>query len=97
VGWRSPFERLWQKDLPSPHVHYFRPANLERLVAMHGFERVHAGELPSLRAKGLLERIRCAGNISGPSLYLQYAAVLCMIPLLRLFPSDIIVSVFRKT
>jgi hypothetical protein len=58
---------------------------------------VHAGELPSLRANGLLERIRCAGNISGPSLYLQYAAVLCAIPLLRLFPSDIIVSVFRKT
>jgi 2-polyprenyl-3-methyl-5-hydroxy-6-metoxy-1,4-benzoquinol methylase len=97
VGWRSPFERLWQKDLPSPHVHYFRPANLERLVAKHGFERVHSGELPSLRAKGLLERIRCAGNISGPALYLQYAAVLCAIPLLRVFPSDIIVSVFRKT
>jgi 2-polyprenyl-3-methyl-5-hydroxy-6-metoxy-1,4-benzoquinol methylase len=97
MGWRSPFERLWQKDLPSPHVHYFRPANLERLVAKHGFERVHSGELPSLRAKGLLERIRCAGNISGPSLYLQYAAVLCAIPLLRVFPSDIIVSVFRKT
>jgi 2-polyprenyl-3-methyl-5-hydroxy-6-metoxy-1,4-benzoquinol methylase len=97
AGWRSPFERLWQKDLPSPHVHYFRPANLERLVRKHGFERVHAGELPSLRANGLLERIRCAGNISGPSLYLQYAAVLCAIPLLRLFPSDIIVSVFRKT
>lgn len=97
MGWRSPFERLWQKDLPSPHVHYFRPANLERLVARHGFERLHSGELPSLRAKGLLERIRCAGNISGPSLYLQYAAVTCALPLLRLFPSDIIVSVFRKT
>jgi 2-polyprenyl-3-methyl-5-hydroxy-6-metoxy-1,4-benzoquinol methylase len=97
MGWRSPFERLWQKDLPSPHVHYFRPANLERLVAKHGFERVYSGELPSLRAKGLLERIRCAGNISGPSLYLQYVAALCAIPLLGLFPSDIIVSVFRKT
>jgi 2-polyprenyl-3-methyl-5-hydroxy-6-metoxy-1,4-benzoquinol methylase len=97
LGWRSPFERLWQKDLPSPHVHYFRPANLERLVAKHGFERVHSGELPSLRAKGLLERIRCAGNISGPSLYLQYFAALCAIPVLGLFPSDIIVSVFRKT
>jgi len=96
IGWRSPFERLWQKDLPSPHVHYFRPANLERLVTKHGFQRVHSGELPSLRANGLLERIRCAGNISGPALYLQYAAVLCTIPLLRLFPSDIIVSVFRK-
>jgi len=97
MGWRSPFERLWQKDLPSPHVHYFRPANLERLVGKHGFERLHSGELPSLRAKGLLERIRCAGNISGPSLYLQYFAALCAIPVLGLFPSDIIVSVFRKT
>jgi 2-polyprenyl-3-methyl-5-hydroxy-6-metoxy-1,4-benzoquinol methylase len=96
IGWRSPFERLWQKDLPSPHVHYFRPRNLERLVARHGFDCVHVGELPSLRAKGLLERIRCAGNISGPSLYLQYAAALCTIPVLRIFPSDIIVSVFRK-
>jgi 2-polyprenyl-3-methyl-5-hydroxy-6-metoxy-1,4-benzoquinol methylase len=96
MGWHSPFERLWQKDLPSPHVHYFRPGNLERLVNRHGFECVHASELPSLRAKGLLERIRCAGNISGLSLYLQYAAALCTIPMLRIFPSDIIVSVFRK-
>jgi SAM-dependent methyltransferase len=96
MGWRSPFERLWQKDLPSPHVHYFQKGNLERLVVSRGFECVHTSELPSLRAKGLLERMRCAGNLSGPSLYLQYGAVLCTIPLLRIFPSDIIVSVFRK-
>lgn len=96
LGWPGPFERLWQKDLPSPHVHYFHPANLERLVAGHGFVQVHRQELPSLRAKGLLERMRCAGNLDGPALYLQYVAVLCMIPLLRLAPSDIVVSVFRK-
>jgi len=97
VGWKSPFERLWQKGLPSPHVHYFGPDNLQRLVARHGFECVHGGELPALRSKGLLERIRCAGQMSGPAAYLQYAAVLCTIPVLRAFPSDIIVSVFRKT
>jgi SAM-dependent methyltransferase len=96
VGWPGPFDRLWQKDLPSPHVHYFQPGNLARLVGKHGFVQVHSQELPSLRAKGLLERMRCAGNIAGPALYLQYAAVLCTIPLLRAFPSDIVVSVFRK-
>lgn len=96
MGWRAPFERLWQKDLPSPHVHYFEPRNLARLVGQHGFVQVHSQALPSLRAKGLLERIRCAGNISGAALYLQYVAVLCSIPLLRAFPSDIVVSVFRK-
>jgi len=97
AGWTGPFDRLWQKDLPSPHVHYFQPGNLARLVGKHGFVQVHSQELPSLRAKGLLERMRCAGNIAGPALYLQYAAVLCTIPLLRAFPSDIVVSVFRKT
>lgn len=96
AGWRAPFERLWQKDLPSPHVHYFRPDNLAQLVAAHGFELVHSAELPALRAKGLLERLRCAGDIPLASLYAQYVAGLCAIPVLRAFPSDIILCVFQK-
>ncbi|WP_020652502.1 class I SAM-dependent methyltransferase [Massilia niastensis] len=96
LGWKAPFDRLWQKDLPSPHVHYFNPSNLRRLVAGQGFELVEAAELPALRAKGLLERLRCAGNVPLVSLYVQYAAILCAIPVLRMFPSDIIVGVFRK-
>jgi 2-polyprenyl-3-methyl-5-hydroxy-6-metoxy-1,4-benzoquinol methylase len=96
IGWHAPFERLWQKGLPSPHVHYFRPDNLSQLVAAHGFTLQHSAELPALRAKGLLERLRCAGNIPLPSLYAQYIAGLCAIPLLNAFPSDIILCVFRK-
>jgi SAM-dependent methyltransferase len=96
LGWRAPFDRLWQKDLPSPHVHYFNSANLAALVGKHNFELVHCAELPALRAAGLLERLRCAANISPMSLYIQYAAILCALPLMRMFPSDIIVCVFRK-
>lgn len=55
LGWRGPFERLWQKDLPSPHVHYFNPRNLQQLVVGQGFTLAEAAELPALRAKGLLE------------------------------------------
>lgn len=96
LGWRAPFERLWQKDLPSPHVHYFNPANLARLVGRHGFELLNSAELPSLRAHGLLERLRCAGDMPAWSLYVQYFAILAAIPVLRLFSSDIIVCIFRK-
>jgi SAM-dependent methyltransferase len=96
IGWSAPFDRLWQKGLPSPHVHYFHPVNLAMLVGKHGFQLVHSAELPALRAKGLLDRLRCAGNISAVSLYLQYVAILCAIPVLPAFPSDIIVCVFRK-
>lgn len=96
IGWRGPFDRLWQKDLPSPHVHYFGPDNLSRLVQAHGFEPVLHTELPALRAKGLLERLRCAGNVPTLSLYAQYVAILCAVPVLRAFPSDIIVCMFRR-
>ncbi|WP_281913463.1 class I SAM-dependent methyltransferase [Massilia varians] len=96
LGWRMLFERLWQKDMPSPHVHYFSPANLARLVAGQGFELVDCAELPALRAKGLRERLSYAGKVSPVSLWLQYAAVMCVIPVLRVFPSDIIVCIFRK-
>jgi 2-polyprenyl-3-methyl-5-hydroxy-6-metoxy-1,4-benzoquinol methylase len=95
-GWKSPFERLWQKGLPSPHVHYFRPGNLSRLVQANGFELVRTAELPSLRVKGLLDRLRCTGRMSTLALYAQYLAILAAIPLLRAFPSDIIVCIFRK-
>jgi len=96
LGWRMPFERLWQKEMPSPHVHYFSADNLSKLVAPRGFELVDCAELPSLRAKGLRERLSYAGNVSTLSLWLQYALIMCAIPVLRVFPSDIIVCIFRK-
>lgn len=96
LGWRMPFERLWQKDMPSPHVHYFSPDNLARLVAGQGFALADCAELPALRAKGLRERLAYVGKVSPLSLWLQYIAVLCAIPVLRVFPSDIIVCIFRK-
>lgn len=95
-GWRMPFERLWQKDMPSPHVHYFSPDNLAKLVAGQGFALVDCAELPALRAKGLRERLSYAGKVSQLALWLQYIAVMCAIPVLRVFPSDIIVCIFRK-
>lgn len=96
AGMRAPFERLWQKGLPSPHVHYFDPHNLSKLVGMHQFVQIHETQLPSLRTDGLLERLRYVGNTAPATLYVQYAVIRCAIPFLRFFPSDIIVGIFRK-
>ncbi|MQA21223.1 class I SAM-dependent methyltransferase [Rugamonas rivuli] len=96
VGWRAPFERLWQKGLPSPHVHYFEAGNLSKLVGGQGLELRLKAELPAVRAKSMLERLRCAGQGTWLSIYAQYAAVMMTIPVLRAFPSDIVVCVYRK-
>lgn len=96
LGWAGPFERLWQKGLPSPHVHYFDAASLTALLAKHGFSLQSQAELPTVRASGLLARMRCTGVTRGPALYLQYLAVLATLPLLRAFPSDIVVCLYRR-
>lgn len=96
LSWRRPFERMWQKDLPSPHVHYFNERNLGQLVGRQGFEALQAFHLTSLSATGLLERIRFAGRLHPVALYAQYAVLLCAIPFIRLMPSDIIVCIYRR-
>ena len=95
-GISGPFGRLWQKDLPSPHVHYFNAQNLELLVKSQNFSVVEKFESPSVRSDGLLQRIRCVGGQSKIKSYIQYVIIRGIIPFLRLFPSDIIVVIFKK-
>ncbi|UMR30261.1 class I SAM-dependent methyltransferase [Massilia sp. MB5] len=92
----GPFERMWQKDLPSPHVHYFNEANLRTLVGRHGFEEKQGFELASLKAGGLLERLRFTGGTHPALLYAQYIVLRCVIPFLNLLPSDIVVGIYRR-
>jgi 2-polyprenyl-3-methyl-5-hydroxy-6-metoxy-1,4-benzoquinol methylase len=97
VGWRQPFERMWQKDLPSPHVHYFSPLNLIRLAQDQRLKLLTTFELPSIQAQGLLERMRWAGDLRGMRLWAQYLCVLCVLPVIHWFKSDIQVAIFRVT
>ena len=96
IQWHGPFERMWQKGLPSPHVHYFNEHNLDRLVARKGFQSVQSFKLRAVSSDGLLERIRFAGKLNPVALYAQYALLLCAMPFLRFLPSDIVVCVYRK-
>ena len=96
-SWNGPFERMWQKGLPSPHVHYFNEHNLDQLVARQGFESVQSFHLRAVGSDGLLERIRFAGKLHPVALYAQYAFLRCAVPFIRLLPSDIIVCVYSKT
>lgn len=96
AGLPGPFERMWQKSLPSPHLHYFDPANLKALLEKSGFAPVASTELAALKADGLKERLGYVGKPNPVVLNAQYFAIRAMIPLLRLFPSDIIVGIYRR-
>lgn len=96
IGLSGPFDRMWQKGLPSPHVHYFNSHNLGRLALNHGFVCIEEFELPSVSSDGLLERIRFVGGQSAIKSYIQYGIVRAMIPFVKLFQSDIVVKIFKK-
>lgn len=96
LGYRGFFERLWQKGLPSPHVHYFNGANLAKLLAGNGFTTVVTGRLPVLSLAGLYTRISYTGTMGHLSRAVIYVAVALSLPMLRLFPSDIVYVVAQK-
>lgn len=97
LGYSGFFERLWQKGLPSPHVHYFNETNLARLVERNGFVTVTQGRLPVVSLAGLYSRISFAGKMNRISKAVVYCAVALSLPILRLFPNDIIYLIARKT
>lgn len=97
LGLRGPFDRMWQKGMPSPHVHYFDPHNLAALVESEGFSLRYSTELAALKAEGLWQRLSYFGRASRLKVALQFAVIRCLLlPLMGLFPSDIIVGIYRK-
>ena len=95
AGMHSPYERLWQKGFPSPHISYFNPANLRLLVERStGMRQVHALSLPSVSRKGLWPRIR--SSHPGPAGFAIFGGVWMLSFGLGVLPSDIHVGVFRK-
>lgn len=96
LGYNGFFDRLWQKGLPSPHVHYFNETNLAQLLERHGFVMVVNGQLPVVSLTGLYSRISFAGKMNRISKAVIYCAVALSLPILKLFPNDIIYLIARK-
>ncbi|MBI2769643.1 MAG: class I SAM-dependent methyltransferase [Burkholderiales bacterium] len=96
VGVHGFFERMWQKDLPSPHLHYFSAANLTLLCGKYGLACVEAGTLPSLHIKGLYARIAYVKSGLRWLAPLIWLAIILAYPVLRLAPSDIEVLLFKR-
>ena len=96
LGLSGPYDRLWQMGLPSPHVWYFTPADLERAAARRGLEPVGRERLDTVGLAGLWARIR---YVRAQPLWLSAAAyvfALASWPISRLAPADAVVCFFRK-
>jgi SAM-dependent methyltransferase len=59
LGIRTPFDRIWQKEFSSPHLHGFNKYNLRMLFEKNGFTQNYSTPLPFYTVKGLWKRLTC--------------------------------------
>ena len=90
-----PLRRLWQVELPSPHVSYFNRRNLHALVASRtGLRLIHESALRTVAAKGLRERIGL--KFWDPFSILLHTALLTLVPFQTILQPDILLQIYRK-
>lgn len=96
VGLCSPLARLWQADLPSPHLWYFDASGLGDMARAHGFDEVHRSRLPAVSRHGIWGRVHSDRRAS-PLTLATVAAVLCGSGFLNSrWASDIGLSIFVR-
>lgn len=89
MGYTGFFERLWQMDLPSPHLHYFNQSNMSLLLTSCKFSILSTGRLDTLSLSGLSTRLSFTGDRTVFNRIALYTAIVMAFPLLRILPNDI--------
>jgi len=95
IGLPSSFERMWQKEFPSPHVHYFDDESIRAIGERAGLKLERISTLPSLSTNGLYARIRYDRNMPAWKAWAITSILSVMSPALKLLPADIKVWVLR--
>jgi SAM-dependent methyltransferase len=94
IGMHGPFDRMWQRGFPSPHVSYFTQATLAALAASCGMEERWRGFLPSLEASGLWARLRYDRGAGLLMSALIWSILRTVSPVLSSMPPDIGLQIF---
>ena len=95
IGISGPFDRLWQRGLASPHISYFAPETLDRLVTTHTALRcVYSGPLDVLTRQDLWPRLR--STYSRPASAAIFPLAWAGSFALGSLPPDIVLLMFEK-
>lgn len=81
LGFRGPYERMWQRMFYTPHLHYFSRRSLALIAQAKGFSvAAPLLSLPSISLRGLWDRISSDPGLSWASCGIQYFAALLLFP-----------------
>jgi len=96
VGVHGPFDRMWQRDIASPHVWYFKPDDLRRLGEQRGLTFAGTLNLLPITLRGVSHRIFHVRNQSVLMGATALLGTLLLTPFLAVLPRDISVVMLQK-
>ena|ERR1022692_1520854 len=96
MGLHGPFDRLWQRETPSPHVWYFEPSDLRTVGEQRGLAWVETLDLLPITLRGISDRIFYVRNQPVIMGTIALLGALLLVPFLVLLPRDISVVMLRK-
>lgn len=93
-GRTKELERLYQLKFHSPHVYYYNKDNLKMLLRKHGFayvgyEKLNNIDVKSMKDRIMMDRTEKAAGLKAALFRIAY-------PILKLFPEDKGVFIFKK-
>ena len=96
IGISGPFDRMWQRNLPSPHLWYFKQGDLIELGKHNSLAYVASVPIKALSFDGLAQRIFYVKGQQFAMSVLALIAAVMLIPLLSILPKNNAVVVLRK-
>ena len=95
IGIKNFYNRLWQKDLSSPHLSYFNNSNLKLLFKKHGYNSIYSNSLNTVTKTGNFKRLN--STIKNIVLcHILNFIIIVFFFLQKIFPRDIIFHIFEK-
>ena len=94
LGISNFYNRLWQKDLSSPHLSYFNDTNLNMLFKNSGYNLVYSGYLDTVSKKGNFKRLDSTINNKLVCLILS-SILFLFFYFQKILPKDIIFHIFE--
>ena len=95
IGFTNFYDRLWQKNLASPHLSYFNNLNLKMFFKKHGYNLIHTTSLDTVSNKGNFVRLN--STIKYKFICFLLSGLLFLFYYFqKILPKDIILHIYKR-
>ena len=95
IGISSFYDRLWQKNLSSPHLSYFNNSNLKLLFKKHGYDLIYNNYLNTVNKTGNYKRLNSTIKNKIVCFIITFF-IYIFFYLQKILPKDIIFHIYSK-